>query len=131
MFINDLDFYISWFWQIPLMVMIQILFLLPIVLIFSTINVFLRDVEYIVNVFLSLLFFLTPIVYPISLVPEKYLSLYNLNPFIIIIENWRFIFFNGTMDYSQIFLFLIVTLLITFLARRFFIMNRMKFGEYL
>lgn len=129
--LNNFDFYFSWIWQIPLMVLVQVCFLLPLVLVLSILNVFLRDVEHMINVILSLLFFLTPIVYPISLVPDEYLSIYNINPLIIIIENWRSIFFNGIIDYLDIFILTLISIIVTFFARFFFIRYRMKFAEYL
>jgi lipopolysaccharide transport system permease protein len=33
--------------------------------------------------------YVTPVVYPLSLVPEKYIKLYKLNPMVGIIEGYR------------------------------------------
>lgn len=46
----------------------------------GVLNVFIRDVEQVVPIVLQLLFWFTPIVYPASVIPEKYLAWLQLNP---------------------------------------------------
>lgn len=46
----------------------------------GVINVFIRDTEQIVPIFLQVLFWFTPIVYPAGVIPEKYLSWLGLSP---------------------------------------------------
>lgn len=55
----------------------------------SSLNVEYRDVRYIVPFLNQLWFFLTPIVYPSSLVPEKWQFLYGLNPMVGVVEGFR------------------------------------------
>jgi len=77
-FYANLDFYFSWIWQIPLLIITQYYFLSSIVIIFSILNCYVNDIEYMVGIFLSLFFFLTPIVYSIEMVPQKYLFFYEI-----------------------------------------------------
>jgi lipopolysaccharide transport system permease protein len=58
-------------------------------LILASLYVYYRDLNQIWEVLLQAGFFLSPIVYPISIVPEKYLSYYMMNPVTIIIEMYR------------------------------------------
>ncbi len=67
------------FWLIPL---VTILLLLGIGfgLILGVMNVFIRDIGQIMSIVMQFWFWLTPIVYMISIVPQKYQILLHLNP---------------------------------------------------
>jgi lipopolysaccharide transport system permease protein len=58
-------------------------------LILASLYVYYRDLNQIWDVLLQAGFFLSPIVYPISIVPEKYLSYYMANPVTVTIEMYR------------------------------------------
>ena len=51
--------------------------------------VFFRDLRFVVPLGLQLWLYATPIIYPIELVPEKFQSVYKLNPMVGIIEGYR------------------------------------------
>jgi lipopolysaccharide transport system permease protein len=79
----------SFLWILPLVLAIQFSLVLGISLLISSANVFFRDIEHIVGVALQALFFLTPIIYPLSFVRDRLaglkssgllLSIYLLNP---------------------------------------------------
>lgn len=55
----------------------------------SALNVEYRDVRYVIPFMIQLWMFATPIVYPLSLVPERYRLLVALNPMAGIIEGYR------------------------------------------
>lgn len=55
----------------------------------SSLGVFLRDLENLVPVLTQLWFFLTPIVYPISAVPQSLRPWLQLNPLVVPVENLR------------------------------------------
>lgn len=67
----------------------QLLLTTGIALILSTFNLFYRDIQYLSNLLLMLWMYLTPIVYPLSLVPAQYVWIYKLNPMVGIIEGYR------------------------------------------
>ena len=58
-------------------------------LILASLYVYYRDLNQIWDVLLQLGFFLSPIVYPLSTVPEKYLSYYMLNPATVVMQIYR------------------------------------------
>jgi lipopolysaccharide transport system permease protein len=64
---------------IPL-ICLQILFALGLGILLGTANVFFRDVAQFVGVLLQFWFWLTPIVYPAEIVPERFQMLLALNP---------------------------------------------------
>lgn len=92
----------SWLWQIPLLTALQVAFIYPLALSFALLNVYVRDIEYLVNVAFSLLFFATPIVYPITMVPEDYRIYFELNPLHALTDSWRSIFLQGTVNAGHV-----------------------------
>ena len=56
-----------------------------------------RDIEYLVQFFLQLLFYATPILYTTSMFPEQVRWILYLNPMTHIIDAYRSIFYYGTM----------------------------------
>jgi lipopolysaccharide transport system permease protein len=55
----------------------------------SALNVRYRDVGYTVPFLIQIWMFLSPVVYPVSMIPEKYRLLYSLNPMAGVIEGFR------------------------------------------
>ena len=55
----------------------------------AALNVRYRDVGYTIPFFVQIWMFLSPIVYPVSIIPEKYRFLYSLNPMVSVIEGFR------------------------------------------
>ncbi len=79
---------------LPLLLLITAAFSLGAGLIMSVITARFRDLDYALQYILRLFMFATPIVYPASLVPEKFKYLYWLNPLTPIVETFRSIFFH-------------------------------------
>lgn len=87
-----------------------VLLLLPVVLIpllagtlgltitFSILNVFYRDINFVMGFVLNLLFFLTPIFYPKSYVPVEFHWIVDLNPLIYLIAPFRMIIHSDNLS---------------------------------
>lgn len=58
-------------------------------LILGTLNVFLRDIGQVVPVVMQIVFWFTPIVYPVSTIPEHYRHLLRLNPLYILVNAYQ------------------------------------------
>lgn len=80
--------------QLPIMIIIQVFITFPLTLMGAIMNVYVRDVHYLIGIFFSVLFFTTPMVYPLSMVPIDYQFYFTLNPFYWLIDSWRLVF-NG------------------------------------
>jgi len=104
--------------------LLQFLLLAPIIVSSSILNVFVNDIEYMLGIAISMLFFLCPIVYPTSLVPESFLSLYELNPITSLLEIWRHIFMGLPMRVSSIYNLLVFILILNFM--NFFIYSKLN-----
>lgn len=95
---------------IPLF-LIQTLLMMGLSLLLSTFNLFYRDIQYLTNLLLMIWMYMTPIVYPLSLVPEKFVALYKLNPMVGIVEGYRSAIFGTPFETSSIYWSAIVALL--------------------
>lgn len=83
---------------VPLLVMTMALSL-SIGLWMAPINVHFRDVTHTIPFLLQLWMYATPIVYPLSMVPDRWRTLYSLNPMVGIIEAFRWALLGkGTVD---------------------------------
>jgi len=71
--------YHALFW-LPLLILLTLALAIGIGIFLGTLNVFIRDIGQIMDVVLQFWFWLTPVIYMISIVPEKYHSLFMLNP---------------------------------------------------
>jgi len=80
----------------------QFLLVLGFGLILSSANVFLRDIERIVMILLNMMFYLSPILYPVVLVPEPYRMLMWINPMTSVLEAWRGVFLDGAIHWNSI-----------------------------
>lgn len=74
---------------VPALLLIQVLLVLGIALFTSAVNVFYRDVRFVVPLALQLWMYASPIIYPVSLVPERFRDLYMLNPMAALLDAYR------------------------------------------
>jgi len=74
---------------LPFILAVQILLVIGLGLITSAVNVFFRDIQPLLTLVIQLWFYASPIIYPVSLVPEKWRLLYFLNPMAGILESYR------------------------------------------
>ena len=92
---------VSWLWQIPLMMALQAAFVYPLALICALVNAFVRDVDYFLGIGFLLLFFVTPMVYPVSMVPEALARWFELNPFHALMAAWRAVLLQDVLDLAR------------------------------
>jgi lipopolysaccharide transport system permease protein len=61
----------------------------------SAVHVFFRDTAQFLGMALNVWFYLTPIVYPLALVPQQYRGWLELNPLTALVEMYRQAFLGG------------------------------------
>jgi len=81
---------------IPIII-IELIFVLGIVFLLATMNVWYRDVAQASGIMVQFWMYLTPVIYPLSLVPEKFIPFYVLNPMVGIVEGFRSALLKGKM----------------------------------
>jgi ABC-type polysaccharide/polyol phosphate export permease len=74
---------------LPLLIVMVMLFSFGVSLIIATLTVFFHDTRYIYDVLLIALMYATPIFYPESIVPQKYVFILHLNPLFYFMDIFR------------------------------------------
>ncbi len=77
--------HITWLF-LPVITAVFMVFTLGLVVLIASISVFVRDIQQIMASFLSLWLYLTPILYPIQMVPESLRIFFQINPVFPFIE---------------------------------------------
>ena len=62
----------------------------------SALNVKYRDVQHLIPFLVMAWMYASPVVYPLSIVPEQWRTLYSLNPMVGVIEGFRWAFLGKT-----------------------------------
>ena len=99
-FFSGIGFSLNILW-LPVIALIQSVLSLGILLILSAINVYVKDVEYLVQFIMNLVFYATPIIYNVSMFPAKFRWVLYLNPMAHLIDAYRAIFYYKTMPNLQ------------------------------
>lgn len=124
-----LSFYIL---LLPLVVIVQYILLIGLTFIVSSITVYIRDLEYFINVLMMLWFYLNPIVYSIDFIPQKWLPIFKLNPMLHIINAYRdILFYKRLPDMLNLLIWFIISLVIMFVGYKIFKKLEKRFAEEL
>jgi lipopolysaccharide transport system permease protein len=87
---------------LPLLVALITLLALGVGMVSSAINVKYRDVGVLIPVLLQLWMYASPVVYPTSLIPARWDHIYQLNPLVGLIGNFRAAALGGQIDWSAL-----------------------------
>jgi lipopolysaccharide transport system permease protein len=116
----------------PLLVLLQAVFTAAVVLFLSALNVTYRDVRHAVPLMVQVWMFATPIIYPLSIVPERMRPLYLLNPMAGIVDGYRRVVLHGTApDLQAVVLAAGVSVVLGVLGYRYFIWSASRFADIL
>lgn len=80
---------------VPVILAIQVMLTLGVVLAAATLNVWYRDIRFVVPLGVQLWMYASPVIYPVTLVPEQWRTLYMLNPMAGIIASYRRVILQG------------------------------------
>lgn len=115
---------------VPVLVAIQMALMFGISLFGAAIIVFYRDIRFIIPLSLQILMYLSPVIYPISIVPEALLPLYLLNPIAVLIDAYRqVILFQQWPSLPPLLLATIVSLLLLLTGYRYFKRAEKQFAD--
>ena len=118
--------------MLPFIVLIQYILQLGISFILSSITVYVRDVEYLINVFMMLMFYMSPIVYSPDMIPDKFLPLFKLNPMFHIINYYReILYYKQVPDVMGILVLLVICIVILVIGYTIFRKLEKRFAEEL
>jgi len=85
-------FYI-YLYLLPVLIIIQFFLVVGMTLLVSALNVYFRDLQHLITIIMMVWFFSTPIIYPLSMVPERFQIFIKINPMTIYAAYYRNIFY--------------------------------------
>ena len=115
---------------LPLLVIPQLLATFGAAWLLASLGVFIRDIVQGITLFLMAWMYLTPIIYPESIVPDRYRSMVNLNPFTPLVRNYRRIILDGSFpDWRGLAYFTSFALISFLLGYWWFARTRKNFAD--
>ena len=117
-----------------ILIVVLTFFVTGLALAFSIVNVYFRDVQHLVNILFQVWFYLNPIVYPLTLVPERTnmfgvsvpaRAMYQLNPMVGFVESFRDLLYHLRMPPAGQIAYLVVVSFSVF-AFGLFLFNRLE-----
>jgi len=107
-------------WRIlltPVLLLLTLLTSLGVALWFSALNALYRDVQVVLPFLTQVWLFLTPVLYPASVIPERWRALYAMNPMVTVTESFRWAMLGGAAVPEPLMLVIsAVTMLATLLS---------------
>jgi len=104
----DVGYNVAW---LPLIVLVNVMFSTAFGMICGILNVFIRDVGQMAGIIMQFLFWLTPIVYTIDILPQLFQSVVMLNPLFWLIDCYHQVLaFNKPPNFLALGIFFVVSL---------------------
>jgi lipopolysaccharide transport system permease protein len=106
--------------MVPALIVVTALLAVAVGMWASALDVRYRDVRHALPFAIQLTMFVTPIIYPASVVPERWRWAFNLNPLTGIIEGYRAALFGRPFDWAALASSVAITLALLFYAAYYF-----------
>jgi lipopolysaccharide transport system permease protein len=115
---------------LPLVALPQLFLSLGLTWFLASLGVFIRDVNYTVGLAVQVLFFITPVLYPLESIPEPFRSIIRLNPLTSIVENYRRVILWGWLpSWSGLALWLLGNGVVMMLGYAWFMKTKKAFAD--
>ncbi|MBS1811285.1 MAG: ABC transporter permease [Acidobacteria bacterium] len=95
---------------LPVLVLLTMMLAIGVGMFMSALNVKYRDIRYALPFCIQIWMFASPIIYPVTLVPEKWRWLLQLNPMVGIIDGFRSAIFGRLFDWKGLVISTVITL---------------------
>ena len=119
---------IAWM-ALPVVFVIQVTFVLGLGLMLSAANVFYRDIGPLLTLVIQLWFYASPIIYPITMVPERFRQFYFLNPMSGILTAYRDILLQGRLPSTYLIPAAIIAAVVLLVGFSFFKRVEFQFAD--
>lgn len=115
---------------LPVLLIPQLLFALGAAWLIASLGVFLRDIAQGITLLLMAWMYLTPIIYPESIVPERFRWFIRVNPFTSLVRSYRRVFLDGLApDWRGLLYFSLVALVVFVFGYWWFARTRKNFAD--
>lgn len=118
-------------WMIPISYVLSSLVALGFVFFIAGLSIFRKDFLQIVPHFLQVAIWLTPVFYAKEMLPSEFTCLLNFNPFVGMVELWRFAFYSEPFDIGIFGFHVLILLILSLLSFRFFVKRERLYLEQL
>ncbi len=126
MWFTDSNIHLTWAVALfPVLIILMGLLGLGLGIIFSSLTTKYRDLRFLLTFGITLLMYATPVVYPLSLAPEKYRWLIVANPISAVIETFRFAFL-GSGEFNAMYFAYSCVATVVIMAIGILIFNRVE-----
>ena len=116
--------------MLPISLILLLFFVIGVSLILSSLNVLYRDVSHLVEVAFMAWFYVTPIIYSLTMIPAKYRLILMLNPMTLIVESIRASMVYDTWPKaSYVLCIVLVDLVLLFIGYKVFTKLEKRFAE--
>lgn len=92
-----LDKFSTYILMLPLLVLVRLTISLALGYIIAILSVFMQDLRQALGLLLTILMFLTPIVYPVEMIPPEFLGWNDINPFYYLLDAYRAVILRGEL----------------------------------
>lgn len=115
---------------LPILLTLQFIATVGAAWLLASLGVFIRDMAQGISLFLMAWMYLTPIIYPETIVPDSYRAVVNLNPFTPLMRSYRNIFLDGVgPDWRGLGYFAVFALISFILGYWWFARTRKNFAD--
>lgn len=122
---SEFEIQFNLIWLLPILIIIMGLQGLGFGLLFSAITSKYRDLRFLISFGVRLLMYASPVIFPLSMVPEKYKWIILANPMSAVIESFRYMFFGvGLIGFNSLIYSISFTLGVLFFG--FLIFNHVE-----
>ena len=91
---NGIEIQFHLLWMLPILIIIMGIQGLGFGLLFSAFTTKYRDLRFLINLGVQLLMYASPVIFPLSIVPERYKWIILGNPMSVVIESFRYMVFG-------------------------------------
>lgn len=114
---------------LPALILSTVLAVLGVGLLLSAVTVTYRDFRHVIPFMIQTLFFMTPVIYPSTIVPDRYRWVLSLNPMSGTIDAFRSVILNQPVDYSAWGISVAVALIATTVGLIYFQRAQKQFAD--
>jgi lipopolysaccharide transport system permease protein len=106
-----------WVLGLPVLLLQMALLSFGLGILLSSMTTKYKDLRFAMTFLVQIWMYASPIVYPLSQVPEKYRTLYSLNPMVAVVESFRYAFLGSSaIQWNHIIISWFVTFVLLFLG---------------